>query len=336
MWRSRLVALFPALAKLQSGYVVGGAIRDLLIGREPADVDIACRNARAVAESLGGKVIRLGNREHLSAYRVPLRGHIYDFAELLGGDIDLDLARRDFTVNAMAIDLARDELLDPHRGKHDLHARIVRMVKPSNFDDDPLRALKAVRMCVKYEMLLDDATCDAIRARAAKILTVAPERVTYELSVIFTGNAFTSAVELLDRTGLLDALGMRRAGGRDDLSLAASFALLIENPHDFADRWRWSDALLHDVMTLQRLIEHHDRVALYDAGESLAQQLQPLVNEPLDFPDFALRPLLHGGEIPLPPGPELGRAKRALLEAQIRGEVRTRDEALAFVAHASG
>lgn len=333
--RTRLLELFPALATLPPGsFVVGGAIRDLLLGRAPADVDVAAPDPLVAAEKLGRKVIRLG-KEHLSAYRVVDGEHVYDFAELLDGDIDVDLARRDFTVNAMAVDLERDALLDPHGGRRDVDARLVRMVRASNFDDDPLRTLKGVRMAVRYGFEIEDDTLGAIRARAAKIVEVAPERVTYELSVIFSSGAFRKAIDLLDRTGLGAALGLAMRPA-DDLPLAAALAFVVEDPRAYAARWRWSESLLRDVLALQRLAGDHDRVALYDAGESVARQLPPLLRalgrgDALDLPDFSIRSLLSGEEIALPPGPELGRVKRTLLEAQIRGEVTTREEAERFV-----
>lgn len=332
--RTRLLELFPALSKLPPGsYVVGGAIRDLLLDRAPADVDVAAPDPLAAAQKLGRKVIRLG-KEHLSAYRVVDREHVYDFAALEGGDIDVDLARRDFTVNAMAVDLDRDVLLDPHDGRRDLSSKLVRMVRASNFDDDPLRTLKGVRMAVRYDFEIADATLAAIRTRAAKIVDVAPERVTYELMAIFSAGAFRKAIDLLDQTGLGAALGIaiRLA---DDLPLAAALAFVIDAPRAYAERWRWSESLLRDVLALQRLVANHDRVALYDAGEPVVQQLPALLRahgkpDALDLPDFSIRALLTGDEIPIPPGPELGRVKRALLEAQIRGEVRTREEAVEF------
>jgi len=100
---------------------------------------------------LGRNVIRLGREEHLSAWRVVDGPHVYDFAALLDGSIDADLARRDFTVNAMAVDLNTGVLLDPHDGRADLSRRLVRMINASNFDDDPLRVLKAVRMAVRLD-----------------------------------------------------------------------------------------------------------------------------------------------------------------------------------------
>jgi tRNA nucleotidyltransferase/poly(A) polymerase len=341
-WREELTRRFPALRKLSSDcYVVGGAIRDLLLGRDPADADVACLDPLAAAKSIRDRVIRLGGEEHLSAWRVVDGSHVYDFAELLDHDIDEDLARRDFTMNAMAVHLGRDVLLDPHGGARDAAAGMVRMVRPSNFDDDPLRTLKGVRMAVKYGFTIEPETLSAIRARAARIVDVAPERVTYELSVIFGSSALRTAVDLLRRTGLAGPLGLHpRDVHADDVSLAGAFALLVDDPRAYAERWRWSTDLLRDVLTLQQLVDAHDRIALYDAGEPLARQLPPILralgrDATLDLPDFTIRPLLAGGEIAtlagIAPGPELGRVKRALLEAQVRGEVTTRADAERFV-----
>jgi tRNA nucleotidyltransferase/poly(A) polymerase len=340
-WRDELVRRFPALATLPpSSYVVGGAIRDLLMGREPADADVACLDPLSAARTVSPKVIRLGDQEHLSAYRVVLPEHVYDFAELLDGNIADDLARRDFTVNAMAVDLSNGALLDPHGGQQDLRDGIVRMVHAGNFDDDPLRTLKGVRMAVKYGMSIDEATIAAIRERAPKLASVAKERVMYELSVIFSSNAFRSALDLLHRTALDGPLGLVGAAALSGTATAEGSGRHIADDVSFAgalalaggEHWGWSHALLREVATLQRLIDHHDRIALYDAGESIARQLPAILralgrDDALDFPDFSIRPLLTGEEIGITPGPELGRVKRALLEAQIRGEVTTRAQA---------
>jgi tRNA nucleotidyltransferase/poly(A) polymerase len=341
-WREELTRRFPALARLEDDcYVVGGAVRDLLLGREPADADVACINPLAAARSIRERVIRLGDAEHLSAYRVVDRQHVYDFAELLDHDIDADLARRDYTVNAMAVHLGRGELLDPHGGQRDIAAQLVRMVRAENFDDDPLRALKGVRMAVKFGFSIEHETLEAIRTRAPRIVEMAAERVTYELSVILSAGKLREALDLLQRTQLAEPLGLHpRDVHADDVSLAGSYALLIDHPREYAERWRWSTDLLRDVATLQHLIERHDRIALYDAGEEVAGQLPAVLralgrNERLDLPDFAIRPLLTGNEIAqitgVPPGQALGRIKRMLLGAQIRGEVGTKDEAMEFV-----
>ena len=339
--RDELLTLFPALRKLSpDAYVVGGAVRDLLRGAHPADVDVACIDPLACAKTLRRKVIRLGREEHISAYRVVDGLHIYDFAALLDGSIDADLGRRDFTVNAMAVDLAGGALLDPHDGRGDLAARVVRMVDAQNFDDDPLRMLKAIRMAVRLGFAIDDGTIAAIRPRASAIGNVAAERVAYELSVIFSADAFRRAAALLRETALdVPLFGRELDAARfyaDDVPLAAAFAILVDDPPAFAERWKWSDALLRDVVALQRLASEHPPLALYDAGERLAAQLPPLLralghDDAVAMPDFSVKPLLTGDEIArlakIEPGPRVGALKRALVEAQLRGEVKTRGDA---------
>jgi tRNA nucleotidyltransferase/poly(A) polymerase len=343
--RDDLLRLFPRLRDLPvDAYVVGGAVRDLILGAAPADVDVACLDPLACARAFGRKVIRLGREEHLSAYRVVDGPHVYDFAALLDGSIDADLARRDFTINAMAVNLRSGALLDPHDGRGDLERRLVRMVDASNFDDDPLRMLKAVRMAVRFDFGIDDATLAAIRLRANRIADVSVERVAYELTVIFSANAFRRAVALLHEAGLdvplfghaLDAAAFHA----DDVPLAAALALLVDDAHTFTKRWRLSDALLREIQTLQRLRDARSLLDLYDAGEGVARQLPPMLralgrDDRIELPDFTTQPLLTGDEIAsiagIEPGPRVGVLKRALLEAELEGWVTTREEAEHFI-----
>lgn len=340
-----LLRLFPRLRELPcDAYVVGGAVRDLILGAAPADVDVACLDPLVCARALGRKVIRLGREEHLTAWRVVDGAHVYDFAALLDGNIDADLARRDFTVNAMAVDLRTGALLDPHEGHADIGARLVRMIDASNFDDDPLRMLKAVRMAVRFDFAIESATMAAIRERAERIADVAVERVAYELTVIFSASSFRRAVALLHETmldvplfgGVLD----ERVFGADDVPLAAALALLVSDPHAFAKQLRLSEALQRDVIALRRLRDVHSLLDLFDAGERVARQLPPMLraigrDDRIEFPDFSASAFLTGDEIAslagIAPGPRVGVLKRALLENQLAGRVRTRDDAITFI-----
>lgn len=343
-----ILRLFPRLRDIPPGsYVVGGAVRDLIFGVAPADVDVACLDPLACARSLGRKVVRLGREEHLSAYRVVDGSHVYDFAALLDGSIDADLARRDFTVNAMAVDLGSGAILDPHDGRGDLQHRLVRMVDAGNFDDDPLRMLKAVRMAVRFDFGIDAQTLEAIRARADRIANVSVERVAYELMVIFSANAFRRAVSLLHETGLDVPLFGRdldpAAYHADDVPLAAALALLVTDAHAFAKRWRLSDSLMHDIQALQRLCDGRTLFDLYDAGERVAVQLAPMLralgrDDRIELPNFTMQPLLTGDEIAsiagILPGPRVGMLKRALLEAELEGRIATREAAENFIREA--
>src|SRR3954470_10583514 len=117
--RDDLLRLFPRLRDLPPvpRIAVGGAVRDLLLGRAPNDVDVECDDPRAIAESLGRKVIQLG-RDELVAWRVVEGDRIYDFSPFS------PLGRRDFTINAIAVDLATGETRDPFRGTADIAARV--------------------------------------------------------------------------------------------------------------------------------------------------------------------------------------------------------------------
>jgi hypothetical protein len=343
--RDDLLRLFPRLRTLPAdAYVVGGAVRDLIHGAAPADVDVACLDPLACARALGRNVIRLGREDHLSAWRVVDGPHVYDFAALLDGSIDADLARRDFTVNAMAVDLRSGALLDPHGGRSDLEARLVRMVDAANFDDDPLRMVKAVRMAVRFGFAIDEATAAAIHERASRIANVAVERVAYELTVIFSTNQFQRAIALLHETTLDVPLFVRALDATsfaaDDVPLAAALALLLPDADGFAKRWRLSGTLLRDVLTLQHLLDAHSPLDLYDAGKTVAEQLTPMLralgrDERIDFPDFDTRPLLTGDEIAslaeIAAGPRIGQLKRALLGEQLAGRIATREDAIAFI-----
>ena len=302
---------------------IGGAVRDLFLNVVPLDVDVEVDDPLAVASSLG-KVITLG-RGDLTVHRVVINDRVYDFSR------KTDLGRRDFTINAIAMDLTSGDLHDPHGGQEDIRRRVVRMIAAKNFDDDPLRMLRGVRLAVRLDFTIDDATIAAIRERASKIATVAAERVTYELHATFSANKFRKALQLLRATGLDEPLfGFHVEPREDEVSLAAAYALILRNPKEFAKRWKWSDALLRDVQTLQELLRDPNPVALYHAGETLARQLPMRV----PMPDFTIKPLLDGHEIASLTGlqgPPLGAIKRALLDAQIRGEIHTRNEAERFL-----
>jgi tRNA nucleotidyltransferase/poly(A) polymerase len=334
--RDELLRRFPALRSLPPNTIaVGGAVRDLLLHRDPVDVDLECDSPEQCAVSLG-RVIPLG-RGDLKVFRTVVNGAVYDFSGRT------ELRRRDFTINAIAVNLTTGEVNDPWRGQADIEKRVVRMIDPQNFQDDPLRMLRAVRLAVQFDFEIDEKTSIAIRRRAAHITTVAAERVNYELNGTFSTGKLRRALVLLSETALDEALfGYSIDAGHfqaDDVSLAAAYALLIRDPRAFAERWKWSDAVLREVSALQRLLRNPDLMALHAAGEGVASQVPALfaaVGRPLpSMPDFVLKPLLDGREIAeitgRVPGPEVGALKRALIEAQLRGEVTSREAAENFI-----
>jgi poly(A) polymerase len=208
------VAPLEAAREALSGHqawLVGGAVRDRLLGRPTDDVDVSLdgdprRAAKAIARATGGVAFELSGA--FGAWRVVGPGHGWhvDLVALRDGNIAADLAARDFTINAMAEPLRGGELLDPHGGRADLEARLVRMISPSALAEDPLRTLRAVRLVCELDLDLDPDTARAVAAHAAGIDRVAPERVFGELKRIVTASAARTGLALMDAHGLTEAV----------------------------------------------------------------------------------------------------------------------------------
>jgi poly(A) polymerase len=211
-------------------WIVGGSLRDELLGRPVRDVDVAvagdpARAARAVAEQVRGPVFRLS--EAFGAWRVIDRRaeRVYDFAPLQGETIEADLAKRDFTVNAMArpVDLpalgtgggdalgarAGGEaapLIDPLGGRADLESRTLRVLGPEAYDSDPLRTLRLARFAAELGFAPDPETERLTQAAAARVTGAAGERVFGELRRLVIADGALAGLELADRLGVLDAV----------------------------------------------------------------------------------------------------------------------------------
>ncbi len=200
--------------------LVGGSVRDLLLGKEPKDFDVATSAKPTQVQQHFKRVIPTGI-EH-GTVTVLLRGHHVEVttfraeAEYLDGrrpskvefheDIDADLARRDFTINAMAWD-ARLGLVDPFGGQADLAAKRIRCVRDAmeRFLEDGLRPLRAVRFATVLDFTLEPATEAAIAATVHVFRKVAAERINQEFVKILTSPRAPQGVALLARTTLLPA-----------------------------------------------------------------------------------------------------------------------------------
>jgi putative nucleotidyltransferase with HDIG domain len=200
-----------ALGGDPEAWLVGGAVRDRLLGRDTDDVDLAVAgdpkaHAKQIARDTGGAAFRLSGA--FGAWRVVGPGSAWhvDLVTLRDGGIEEDLAHRDFTINAMAEPLCGGELLDPHGGRADLERRVVRMVSERALAEDPLRALRAVRIAVELDLELDPATGRAAAVRAPEIDRVAAERVFGELKRVVCADAARRGLELMAAHGLLDAV----------------------------------------------------------------------------------------------------------------------------------
>jgi poly(A) polymerase len=200
----------PALPGADA-WLVGGTIRDALLGREIRDVDLAVAGdpeaaARAVAQALRGPVFPLS--EVFGAWRAidRERRFVCDLSPLQGPTIEADLAKRDFTVNAMAAPLAGGSLVDPHGGSHDLEAGILRVVGPEAYERDVLRPLRLARLSAELGFEPEPGTASLTAAAAERVVLASPERTFAELRRLLLADGVLRGLELADRLGLLGAV----------------------------------------------------------------------------------------------------------------------------------
>ncbi len=199
--------LEEARARGETVYLVGGAVRDMALGLVPKDLDFATEKpyemAQSIARRYGSRVVSLG-KEAFSTYRIPLGGFFLDWVGLAGGSIDSDLRRRDFTVNAIAVDPDTGVFLDPTGGFPDLQRSCLRMASPTALRDDPVRILKAYRMLAQFPSLeLDPATEVALSGEKDALMDVPPDRLHVELERLFQCERPGLAVERMAASGVL-------------------------------------------------------------------------------------------------------------------------------------
>ena len=199
-------------------YLVGGALRNLALS-VPAvpDYDFAVKGdtrslAAKIAERLGGTPFALD--EEAGAYRVAAKrdgGALTVDLTPLKGSVDEDLSHRDFTVNAMAVELSSlmsggGPLIDPLGGLDDARSMVLRAVSPSAFDDDPLRMLRALRLSRQYGLEITPDTLQDIKEKAGLMAGVSPERIRDEIRELFIAKGTAEAIETLYSTGLVDSV----------------------------------------------------------------------------------------------------------------------------------
>lgn len=272
---SKLVHLSPQLI-----YVVGGSVRDLLIGKQNIkDIDLLIPagseiTARKFADFIEGSFFFLDEERKITRVVKHLeKGTVqFDFTNFEGPDLNADLGRRDFTINAMALDLREflkshslDTIIDPFQGQEDLKNRLIRIVKPEVLDKDPLRLLRAVRFAATLEFAIEEGTANQIRSRWKHILEPSPERVRDELFLILAERNAEKHLNLMDSLGLLTTL-------LPELGPLRGFA---------PGRYHVHDVLTHSLKTARYL----DSV-LDDLSEISPEHTAAVLNhleEPLEF-----------------------------------------------------
>jgi tRNA nucleotidyltransferase/poly(A) polymerase len=327
----------------EEAWVVGGAVRDELLGRPLIDLDVACREperaARLFARRAEGAPFPLSERH--GAWRVAFPdGHTVDFTPLREG-IREDLATRDFTINAIAVGLESDEVADPFGGRADLDAKTIRAVSGTAFSDDPLRLLRAVRLEDELGFRIEQETEQLLRDHVNLVTQPAGERILAELRRLSA-----DGYRRLDELGLLAPLG-GRIDERIDRVDSEEFRLVSVFGESLA-KLPISNELRRYARVLQRAeppendepraIHRFRRATEPWATDALAfvgaEELGPAVEVARrSEPD---EPLVHGDELGLPPGPEIGKLLEEIAEERAAGTISTKEEALEYARRRKG
>ncbi|MGN6556693.1 MAG: HD domain-containing protein [Solirubrobacterales bacterium] len=274
-----------ALREEDSAWIVGGAVRDAVLGREVSDLDLAVAgdpgaSARAIAKEIGEHAFELS--AEFGTWRVVAkrRGWQIDVTTLRGESIESDLAERDFTIGAVAVPLAGGEPIDPYAGLVDLADRRLRAVGENSFLDDPLRLLRAARLAAEMELEIEPRTVALAHSAASRAADPAGERQLAELRQLMGGP---------------DPLrGLRLLG---DLDLTAVVLPEVEEmrgveqgPNHHLDVYDHTIAVLEHTLEVERDL---DRFAGDRAAEVAALLDEPLADEMTRRTALRFGALLH-------------------------------------------
>jgi tRNA nucleotidyltransferase (CCA-adding enzyme) len=337
-------------------YLVGGAVRDLLLGRGRADIDLVVEgDAAALAGRLGAEVV---SHERFSTAKVALDGHEVDIASARSesyprpgalpvvepaAHLEADLARRDFTINAMAIPLTEEpRLVDPHGGREDLEAGRLRVLHGRSFEDDPTRAIRAARYAARFGFELEPETAELLRR--ADLGAVSADRRRAELRRLAAEEDAAGAFALLAEWGLIEL----RPGG---VELASRAAELI-------GRQLWSGvAPRADVLLAAALGPPGGEADLAEARPGRPSEAVEAATgrDPVELvlaralgAEWLDRYLAEWREVQLeidgsdliaagvPEGPAVGRALGEALRRKLDGEIAGREQELALALRAAG
>ena len=253
----------------ERAWVVGGAVRDRLLGRSVDDLDVVIDGdvraaARHLALTAGGPAFELSDA--FGAWRVvsPDRRWQVDLLPLREPSIEDDLRQRDFTVNAIAEPLAGGALIDPFAGADDLAERRLRMVSEEAFVADPLRVLRLARLACELDLAPETETAAVARRHAAAVAGVAQERVFAELRRIVVSERVVEGLALMADLELSEAV----------LPELAALRGVEQNPYHHLDVHDHTIAVLEAVVVLER-----DPGAVL--GAEHADAVRALLDEPL-------------------------------------------------------
>jgi tRNA nucleotidyltransferase (CCA-adding enzyme) len=317
--------LLPALDGLPPAYLVGGAVRDLLRGETPVDLDIAVEGdgrsvARAVADRLGGEEREY---ERFGTADVVLPDHTFHFAttreevydapgelpRVAQTSLSEDLRRRDFTVNTMAIGLTGDDLghlYDPFGGLADLDAGLIRVLHDGSFLEDPTRLLRAVRYAARLDFALEQETERLAREAVAAdaLSTVSGKRIRADLMALLEEHDVGRAIERLRELEIHSALHPELDPDPELVASAAlgaaaiganrgvtALAALVESAPEELDLWLADLHLLadeRDAASRAARVAPRIAMALREREHSPSELRELLGREPLEALALAL------------------------------------------------
>ena len=232
-----------------SAYLVGGAVRDALLGRKGTYLDLdfvvpekSVETAQKIANHHQAGFVVLDEARQIA--RVVFPQGTLDFALQEGATLDKDLRRRDFTINAIAYNFRQQKAIDPLGGIQDLQQGIIRMVSSENLQDDPLRLLRAYRQAAQLGFEIDDSTRKQIRLLAPLIKNVAAERVQSEFNYLLAHDLGDKWLQLAWEDGLVEpwfpTVDREKIAAIKLVTTAAKY--LTDKWHDFGtDCPQWLD-----------------------------------------------------------------------------------------------
>jgi len=232
----------------QEIYLVGGAVRDMLLNRLSHDLDFALPAngialARRVANALKADFMVLDGERDTSRVIVtePDGTRTFlDFAVYRDKDLDGDLRSRDFTINAIAFDPRAQTLIDPLNGGADLRAKLIRACSPTSLSDDPVRILRAVRQAAAFEFKIEGETRKAMRQAASLLPRVSPERQRDELFKMLEGPKPDTCMRALEMLGVFPYL----------LSELSALKGIAQSPPHMDDVWEHTLSVLSHLESI--------------------------------------------------------------------------------------
>ncbi len=211
LWIDRVRALLPAD---QPVFLVGGAVRDTVLGRETQDLDFATPHgalklAKKLAHQLSGAFFPLDAETDTARIVIDNPNSsrtLLDFTGFRGDSLEADLRGRDFTINAVAINLDSGQIIDPLGGINDIRAKRIRACSETSFQDDPVRILRAVRQAAAFGFTIDPATRKQMKAAVPLLAKVSPERRRDELFKMLAGPKPEASIRALELLGVFPLL----------------------------------------------------------------------------------------------------------------------------------